>query len=115
MTILFCDFERIDVETIQCLLCGTKRKYAREPWRYSRVCQADPKMVLDSTGPCVYRGAVVEQTVCNTCGFKGRPLEIYACELHGKCMLKRYRNDRPDLKVCVSCRDFEAVGAASSA
>jgi hypothetical protein len=58
------------------------------------------------TTPCVHRGAVLERSVCNACGMKGQPFEVFACALHGACMAKRYRNDRPDLKVCTLCEEF---------
>jgi hypothetical protein len=62
----------------------------------------DPRI----TTACAHRGAMLDRATCNACGMKGQPFEIYACALHGKCMVRRYRNDRPDLTVCFNCDDF---------
>jgi hypothetical protein len=59
--------------------------------------------------PCIYLGDVLEMAVCNSCGMKGQPFEICACELHARCMTNRFRNDRPDLKVCINCDDYTSV------
>jgi hypothetical protein len=55
---------------------------------------------------CVHRGPTIADDTCNVCGFRGQPFEVYACALHGRCMVKRYRNDRPDLAVCLNCDDY---------
>jgi hypothetical protein len=60
------------------------------------------------TSACVHRGDVVEHGVCNACGMKGQPFDVFACELHGKCMVRRYRNDRPELTVCLTCEAYAA-------
>ena len=61
------------------------------------------------TTPCVHRGTVLERGTCNSCGQRGQPFDVFACALHGKCMVRRFRNDRPDLKVCANCDDFAAA------
>jgi hypothetical protein len=72
--------------------------------------QPDPRF----TTPCVQRGVVMEKATCNACGMKGQPFDVFACELHGKCMVRRYRNDRPELTVCFNCDDFLPLGVAVS-
>lgn len=66
--------------------------------------QPDPRY----TQACANRGVVIEQGTCNACGIAGQPFDVFACELHEKCMVRRFRNDRPELKVCVNCDDFRA-------
>jgi hypothetical protein len=60
------------------------------------------------TTACAHRGEILERGVCNSCGHVGQPFDVFACELHGRCMVRRYRNDRPELKVCANCDDFRA-------
>jgi hypothetical protein len=67
-----------------------------------------PKPDPRFTTPCAHRGEIIERAVCNVCGMKGQPFDVFACELHGKCMVRRFRNDRLELKVCVLCDDFRA-------
>jgi hypothetical protein len=60
------------------------------------------------TTPCAHRGEVLERATCTACGMKGLPFDVFACAIHGRCMVRRYRNDRPELAVCVNCDDFSA-------
>jgi hypothetical protein len=60
------------------------------------------------TTPCVHRGAVIETGACNICGMKGTAFQAFACDLHGKCTVRRVRNDRPDLTVCLTCEAYAA-------
>jgi hypothetical protein len=66
------------------------------------------------TSVCVHRGEVIERAVCNACGMRGQSFDVFGCAIHGQCMVRRYRNDRPELAVCVSCGDFLAAGTAAS-
>jgi hypothetical protein len=77
---------------------------------HPRPAAADPREAVS----CAHRGDVIDRGVCNVCGMKGQEFHILACALHGRCMVRRYRNDRPGLKVCVACIDFEAVTASSA-
>jgi hypothetical protein len=95
---------------IRCLNCGTERQTPELPTRYRRVCQAgDEKPYVGPLVGCQHRGPLIEVGSCNVCGMHGQPFQIYRCEVHAKCMVNRYRNDRPDLKVCVNCDDFVAT------
>ncbi len=78
------------------------------PYRNLPDREAGPSHVPDPrfTTACSHRGEVLERGTCNACGMKGLPFEVYACALHGRCMTRRYRNDRPDLSVCMNCDDF---------
>jgi hypothetical protein len=68
------------------------------------------KVVVDPrfTAPCAHRGDVLERAVCNACGMKGQPFDVFACAIHGRCMVRRYRNDRAEIAVCVNCDEFVA-------
>jgi hypothetical protein len=77
---------------------------------YFRTCtgsasvERPPEPQLDR---CLHRREVIEIGRCNACGMRGQEFEVYACAIHGKCMIRRYRNDRPDLKVCVNCDGYQ--------
>lgn len=113
-----CRFESVGIDTIRCNVCGTSRRHVGDPSDYHRKCGSpyrdlpdreateQPKPDLRFTTPCVHRGEVLERGTCTACGFRGTPFEVFACEVHGKCMVRRYRNDRPDLRVCTNCDDF---------
>ncbi len=105
-----CQFATIAEGVISCRRCGVVRRTVQSPENYFRLCD-HPRAPLDEmrsgfTTPCVHRGTVLEKATCNACGMKAQPFEVFACELHGKCMVRRYRNDRPDLTVCFNCGDF---------
>jgi hypothetical protein len=80
------------------------------PYRNMPDREGDPEQRPDPrfTTPCAHRGEVLERSTCTACGMRGQPFDVFACELHGKCMVRRFRNDRPELKVCVNCDDFRA-------
>jgi hypothetical protein len=63
----------------------------------------DPYPAIDL---CRHLGPSIERGTCNVCGLKGQPFDIHACAVHGRCTVRRYRTDRPDLKVCVRCGDY---------
>jgi hypothetical protein len=113
-----CVFVR-DGKWIACRACGTRRKFAGDPEKYIRTCgkagsvarqtpEARLGLILVDGVACLHRGDIVETGTCNVCGMRGQPFDVFACELHGKCMVRRFRNDRPELKVCVLCDDFRA-------
>jgi hypothetical protein len=116
---MLCQFVRISPTTVRCANCGTERAHQGNPTTYVRLCGTAPAASpVNATAqwtslltPCVHRGDVVETGVCNVCGMKGQPFEIHACELHERCMAKRYRNDRPNLKVCLLCDDYEPAAS----
>jgi hypothetical protein len=106
-----CDFQRdpADPAWIVCRVCKIRRKFAGPIEKYIRTCgarRAEWKPAVEPA-PCVHKLEALDVGVpCNVCGMRGQQFTIYACELHGKCMVKRYRNDRPDLTVCDRCPDF---------
>jgi hypothetical protein len=109
-----CEFQRdpADPEWIVCPRCGTRRKFLpvdRDPAKYIRTCGARRSEWKPAVEPlaCVHRLDVLETLGCNVCGFKGQSFTIYRCEIYQRCMTKRYRNDRPDLKVCDRCQDYD--------
>jgi len=116
-----CQFVSVGNRQIRCTVCGVERMTAEAPERYHRICERaqpikiKPRLRSPFNSTCVHRGEVLERGLCNACGMKGQPFDILACELHGKCMGQRYRNDRPDLKVCVLCDDFKAANTTSTA
>jgi hypothetical protein len=109
-----CAFTRVSAGRIRCLACGTERPHAGDPALYRRPCAAGSHEAEQAVAavlqdvPCRHRGEVVERATCNVCGSRGQPLEIFSCAVHGRCMLRRLRNDRPDLTVCWNCDDFQA-------
>jgi hypothetical protein len=124
-----CVFELVSAGRIRCTACGTERAHEGDPTLYRRPCPAGNNAAAPSQAappadsiaaaailqgiPCRHRGEVVERGTCNVCGSRGQPLEVFACAVHGRCMLRRLRNDRPDLTVCWSCHDFQGLPPAS--
>jgi len=107
-----CRFIRLSPTRIRCEVCGTEREHSGNATSYVRPCGAPPQPTVQIGAPqfypCAHRGEVIERGVCNVCGMKGQPFEIHACDLHGRCMEKRYRNDRPGIKVCLQCEDYQS-------
>jgi hypothetical protein len=110
-----CHFKRINDQTIRCTVCGKEQRYVGRSEKYIRGCgdasAGTNSLPIPPTNRCIHRGDVIETGVCNVCGMKGQPFEIRACELHGRCMERRYRNDRPGIQVCMQCKDYQSEEA----
>jgi ribosomal protein L32 len=112
-----CKFSLQSPGIIKCTRCGTVRRTNQSPEWYRRMCdvQEDSDQSMKTALSvihgirCAHQGDKIADGVCNVCGMKGQPFDVYACALHGQCMTRRFRNDRPDLKVCANCDDFEAA------
>jgi hypothetical protein len=85
-----------------CGICPYRNAPDRTVASHTPLPPPDPRF----TTPCSRRGDVLERGVCNACGLQGKPFEVFACPLHGRCQTRRFRNDRPDLAVCLACDDF---------
>ncbi len=64
---------------------------------------------LDMT--CPHRGGRVGSIECETCHDKRTILFMFACDLHGKCLLGTMRNG---IRGCDGCEDLPAAKQANS-
>jgi len=55
---------------------------------------------------CSHRGPLLETRLCDLCGIKGQPFEVYACQLHGECSEQRKHSK---VRSCIGCPDHLAV------
>lgn len=52
---------------------------------------------------CVYRGVQTGERECKLCGRHGQPEPVYACQIHGSCTVRKYRNGSQPEAVCLVC------------
>jgi hypothetical protein len=51
--------------------------------------------------PCIHRGTEpVETRLCDLCGVKGQPFEVYPCKLFGECSVQRKHSQ---VRGCAAC------------
>ncbi|HVW03111.1 MAG TPA: hypothetical protein VHB77_22310 [Planctomycetaceae bacterium] len=51
--------------------------------------------------PCSHRGPEPFETrLCDLCGIKGQPFDVYSCQLFGECSLQRKHSQ---VKACAAC------------
>lgn len=94
----------------KCEICGLGPIEVREenlPVRHKCRGAGDP----DAWLACVHRGEVLGERECETCGQRGRPVPLYACALHGQCVLRVYSTVPSKMagdQVCSRCPDRQA-------
>jgi hypothetical protein len=73
-------------------------------------CPNKPQLILPerkvpqtSNLTCPHRTAEpIRSGTCNLCGLKGQPFEIFGCDLHGECSLRKRHSG---VKGCAACAD----------
>lgn len=63
---------------------------------------APPAPVDPEQFACVHRGPVLETRLCDLCGVRGQPFEVYQCGKHGECSIGRKHSK---VQPCISCND----------
>lgn len=53
--------------------------------------------------PCSHRSTEVARIgICDLCSLKGKPFDVFACEIHGECSIGRKHSE---VRSCVKCSD----------
>jgi hypothetical protein len=55
---------------------------------------------------CQHRGEKIREGVGDLCGRRGEPFDVFACELHGECVLTRFCRRQTEV-CCLTCEDRE--------
>ena len=55
-------------------------------------------------GPCIHRGEQVDTGTADLCGRKGQKFPVYACALHGECVIGAFCR-RQKWRSCLQCED----------
>jgi len=55
---------------------------------------------IDRLAECLHRGEVLETRICQSCGARGKPIEVHACAIHGRA----YATEIGHLPLIASCR-----------
>lgn len=83
---------------------ATRRRVRRQP-----VATPQPRQVAMSDQqwiemePCRHRrGKSDTPAVCQSCGERGNPLQLYHCDLHGEVSIKRKNRS---FRACANCDD----------
>ncbi len=84
--------------------------YRDQPDREDAPPAASPAEAHPLTDPCVHLGEVVDQGTCDICGSRGKPFDIHACELHGRCQKLRCRTGDDAPRACARCSDYRPAG-----
>lgn len=56
---------------------------------------------------CKHRGAAVVRQVPCGCGQRGKMADVFACSVHGECVLRRAKAG-DGLRCCLTCKDRQA-------
>lgn len=59
---------------------------------------------------CANRGELIEVRLCDLCGVRGLPFEVFACQIHGECSKFRKHSQ---VKSCAACQDFRPIPLAT--
>lgn len=97
-------------------LCPVHERKMPEPfWRlcreqagYFETFQED-KVRRSGPAPCIHRGAVTGEVTADLCGRKGERFPIYACALHGECVIGAFCR-RQKWRSCLTCADQNQSG-----
>ena len=66
-----------------CVNCNRKVKRDLTPERFHLICRRPADLA------CVHRGEKIREGKGNLCGHRGTPFEVFTCEIHGECVLRR--------------------------
>ena len=73
--------------------------------------------VRETEGPfrrgCIHRGEAIDEGTADRCGRKGEKFPIYACALHGECVIGAFCK-RQKWKSCLQCEDQSDVIAVQA-
>lgn len=85
----------------QCVNCGWTTTIGGPVWK---ICQSpNQSAVCAASGlACIHRGDKIRDDTCDLCGVKGRPFEVFGCNLHGECSLHRVHSK---VSGCAACED----------
>lgn len=63
---------------------------------------------MSSFEECVHRGARIGHHTCELCSQRGRTVYVFACALHGACVLRRWTasNAKMTERSCLTCPDL---------
>lgn len=70
------------------------------PVKTSRVVPPLPEPDLT----CAHRGDVIRQQAADLCGLRGQLFDVFACDLHGECSLRRVCF-KQTVQSCTACKD----------
>lgn len=55
--------------------------------------------------PCVHRGELLRTAECELCGGRRQGVEVFQCQVHTECTLRRIRSGSQGPASCLTCRD----------
>lgn len=104
---ILCDMRQLPNGNWKCAKCSRIIRVAGINTPPQRKCkEAEPRL-----GPCSRIGEELRREVCAGCGGSQFKIKVFACEVHGECMLEKAL---PGIKCCRSCADFSASSSGDS-
>lgn len=94
-----------------CVNCGKEcRTNTRDSSQVRQMCgtkaASPPPRITAERFPCLHRGEQIDTRECQTCGSRGVIEPVYACGLHGKCMMRPWRvQGEEGVQICLRCED----------
>ena len=97
-----CDLAKSDGR-LTCKVCGFSiRDMGKSVVRECGPRASKPDEIIPDPIDCIHRGEQLREIGCQTCGGRSVMIPVYACEIHGECLLRRSKAGA-DLKCCLSC------------
>ena len=83
---------------------GVFELFQRDKWKWTGAnAVLAPKPPAEAF-PCIHRGEVIDEGTADRCGRKGEKFPIYACVLHGECVIGAFCV-RQKWRSCLTCED----------
>lgn len=74
-----------------------------DPQRMYAACKSPDG--IPSLVDCVHRGDQIGDVECRLCGERGKEIEVFSCDKHESCTLKKYKSGKSKHAVCFLCPD----------
>src|SRR3990167_9316343 len=90
-----CELQKVSALECTCSRCGRTIRFAKEIPADAAIgssCPAAPT-TSEPRPPCRHLGPSLGMEVCDLCGLKGQPVEVFACEIHGRCTAHRVQRE----------------------
>lgn len=96
-----CVLERITPRLLRCCNCGRELRTRRPAELYSATCR-QAASIYDT---CAHRGEALRDVTCTICGRRGELMTVFACAVHGECVLRRWKAGSQGVAVCLGCEE----------
>lgn len=108
-----CHYRRVKQDMFRCINCGHVAHTAGRPQTDKHECTNPPERKerrRQNIAACVHRGEKLRLVDCELCGRKGQTEQVYQCEIHGECTVRKFKS-ASGIQSCLSCENYSDGGA----